>query len=122
MKTIRKYIFSAAALLALGAMAAVLPGCVTGAWSMPSAARLVELGIVTPDADLAALDRGRAMAIVDCRDCHRQYWPQQYETREWSHLAIDMGRRASMNEKQIGELRRYLIAASKTPRPETVEQ
>lgn len=106
---------------ALVAVAALLAGCATTNYSMPTPERLVELNIVESDADLAALDRGRVMAIMDCRDCHRQYWPQEYSAKRWPRLARNMGKLSNMDDNEIDDLTAYLVAASKTVEIETVQ-
>lgn len=122
MKTSRHYFFKTITVLAISSLAATLQNCATTTWSMPTAERLVELGIVEPDADLKSLNRGRATAIMDCRDCHRQYWPQEFAPKRWPRLTHNMGRLASMRKEQIDDLRFYMIEASKTVEAETAAQ
>lgn len=119
MKTDRAYFLKIIAILVTSISAAVLQNCATTTWSMPTAERLVDLGIVEPDADLESLNRGRAIAIMDCRDCHRQYWPQEFTPKRWPRLTHNMGRLASMRNDQIDDLRFYMIEASKTVEAET---
>ena len=114
MKTSRHYFFKTITVLAISSLAATLQNCATTTWSMPTAERLVALGIVEPDADLDSLNRGRVMAIMDCRECHRQYWPQEFAPKRWPRLAHNMGRLASMRTEQIDDLRSYMVEASKT--------
>ena len=101
--------------LVLGLMAAVLQGCATTGNSMPTAEKLVEMGIVNANADLASLDRGRIVAMMDCRECHRVYWPQEYSHKRWPRIAKNMGHLMSMDDQEIKDLTDYLVAASKTP-------
>ncbi|MCH7908049.1 MAG: hypothetical protein IIB38_00340 [Candidatus Hydrogenedentes bacterium] len=114
MKTSRHYFLNTMAVLAMSSLAAMLQNCATTSWSMPTAERLVALGIVEPDTDLKSLNRGRAAAIMDCRECHRQYWPQEFTSKRWPRLAHNMGRLASMRNEQIDDLRSYMVEASKT--------
>lgn len=114
MKTGRNYFLKTIAILAMGTLAAVLQSCTTTTRSMPTAERLVALGIVEADANLEALNRGRAIAIVDCRECHRQYWPQEFRSNRWPRLTRKMGDRASLRRDEIRDLRSYMIEASKT--------
>lgn len=81
---------------------------------MPTAERLVDLGIVEADFDLKSLNRGRAIAIVDCRECHRQYWPQEFGSNRWPRLTRKMGHLASLRRGEIRDLRSYMVKASKT--------
>jgi len=103
-------------------LAGFLSGCATSNWSMPTAERLVELGIVEANADLDSLKRGRLTAIMDCRDCHRQYWPQEFSAKRWPRLSHNMGRLASMNDETISSLEFYMVEASKTTIIEAVKQ
>ena len=114
MKKNRRYFLKTMAILAMSSLAAILQNCATTSWSMPTAERLVELGIVGPDANLESLNRGRVMAIMDCRECHRQYWPQEFTPKRWPRLTHNMGRLASMRTEQIDDLRSYMVEASKT--------
>lgn len=109
-----KSAFNVVAVLAAAAAASVLQGCASTPRSMPTPAKLVELGIVTPDADLESLKRGRTIAIMDCRQCHRQYWPQEYSAKRWPRLSRNMGRLAAMDRDAINDLMDYMIAASRT--------
>ncbi len=114
MKTGRYYSLKAIAILATSTLAAILQSCATTTRSMPTAERLVALGIVEADSNLEALNRGRAIAIVDCRECHRQYWPQEFGSKRWPRLTREMGDRASLRRDEIRDLRSYMIKASKT--------
>ncbi len=114
MKTGRHYFLKTMAILATCTLATVLQSCATTTRSMPTAERLVDLGIVEPDSNLKALNRGRAIAIVDCRKCHRQYWPQEFGANRWPQLTRKMGALASLRRKEIGDLRSYMVEASKT--------
>ncbi len=113
-KTGRYHFLKTIALLAASALAVVLQSCATTTRSMPTAERLVDLGIVEADSNLEALNRGRAIAIVDCRGCHRQYWPQEFTSNRWPRLTRKMGHLASLRRSEIGDLRSYMVKASKT--------
>ena len=99
----------------LAIMLAGLQGCATTSHnSMPKPEKLVELGIVEADANLEQLKRGRVAAIMDCRGCHRQYWPQEFEAKRWPRLSEQMGKLTAMDDDEIEDLKAYFIAASKT--------
>ena len=119
MNTKRKYAIRAAAIVAVSVLAASVQSCVSSSRSMPMPTRLVELGIVDADADLESLKRGRTLAMMDCRECHRQYWPQEFKSKRWPRLSRNMGRLAAMRQDEIDDLIEYMVAASKTIEVET---
>ncbi len=104
-------------LVLLCLVSGLVQGCVSTSWSMPTAARLVELGQVAPDADLESLERGRVLAIMDCRECHRQYWPQEFDAKRWPRLSRNMGKKAAMTRAQIQDISLYMVAASASREP-----
>lgn len=113
-KTGRNHSLKTIVILATCTLATVLQSCATTTRSMPTAERLVDLGIVEPDSNLKSLNRGRAIAIMDCRECHRQFWPQEFASNRWPRLTREMGHRASLKRDQIDDLRFYMVEASKT--------
>lgn len=113
-KTGGNYFLKTIVILATCTLATVLQSCATTTRSMPTAERLVDLGIVEPDSNLKSLNRGRAIAIVDCRECHRQFWPQEFASNQWPRLTRRMGDRASLRRDQIDDLRYYMVEAGKT--------
>lgn len=120
-KSGRKYVLRAAAFVAVSVLVASVQSCVSTSRSMPMPTRLVELGIVDSDADLESLKRGRTLAMMDCRKCHRQYWPQEFKSKRWPRLSRNMGRLAAMRQDEIDDLMEYMVAASKTIEVETAD-
>ncbi len=86
-------------------------GCVSlSQMTMPTAE---ELAIHMPySADLRALESGREIAMIDCTDCHRTYWPAEYPPQEWSGILDKMGRRASLSEHEIQDVKLYFATVS----------
>ena len=123
MRRFRRYFLGAMTVFAMSVCAASLQSCASTGHSMPTPAKLIELGIVDAGADVESLKRGRTLAIMDCRACHRQYWPQEFRTKRWARLSENMGRLAALRNDQIDDLMQYMIAASKTTEAEaTVRQ
>ncbi|MBI4830466.1 MAG: hypothetical protein HY801_02710 [Candidatus Lindowbacteria bacterium] len=91
-------------------------GCATVSGTMPSPEQLMAEGVAPGDADVAALARGRAIAITECTGCHRLYWPHEYSPEVWPGIVRKMGYRASLTEDQIQELKLYLVTASQAAR------
>lgn len=59
------------------------------------------------------LERGRVLAVTECSDCHRQYWPIEYAVDEWPSIIERMGRRASLDPDEVEDLRVYFDHASR---------
>lgn len=59
------------------------------------------------------LERGRMLAVTECSDCHRQYWPVEYSVDEWPGIIVRMGRRASLDPEDVADLRVYFDHASR---------
>lgn len=64
--------------------------------------------------DRETLRRGRALAVTECAGCHRIYWPEEFSPNQWSDIAQNMGRRASLTTSQTEDLRAYLMAAARS--------
>lgn len=90
--------------------AVVLFGCASMG-RMPVADEVVTQG---EGADLDTLRKGRALVVNECVGCHRQYWPREFSAKQWSDIAQNMGRRASLTTPQTKALRSYLMAAART--------
>ena len=79
---------------------------------MPTSGQLVDLHLVTAEEDLDALERGRAIAVIDCSGCHRQYWPAEYTPGEWKRIIRVMSRRASLSREESADVGAYFRAVS----------
>lgn len=87
--------------------AALFVGCATTSEPMLTSEQLAEKGI-----DEAALRRGRALAVTECAACHRFHWPSEYSPEEWPPIVKKMGKRSSLDKKQISELEAYMVTMS----------
>lgn len=98
---------------ALGALAgATLLGCAVGG-SMPAPEVLVR----APNApERKILERGRALVVTSCAECHRQHWPHEYSPREWRSVMGTMGSRASLSAADRAAVLTYLQAAARHQR------
>lgn len=98
-------------LLPLGLIAA----CATTR-SLPTAEELLAQGAITREADLDALRAGRAIAVTECAQCHRLYWPEEYSPGVWPGIVKRMGYRASLSASQIEQLEYYFVTVSRSKR------
>jgi hypothetical protein len=90
-------------------------GCVSlSQMTMPTAEELADC--VSYSVDLGALKSGREIAILDCTDCHRTYWPAEFPPQAWSGILDKMGRRASLSEIEIQEVKLYFATVSEFSR------
>jgi uncharacterized protein with PIN domain len=60
-------------------------------------------------ADEAALRRGRALAMTECTECHRYYWPHEYSAEQWRGIVKKMGKRASLSSAQTEAVELYFV-------------
>lgn len=114
MKKNRRCALAAITFIAVAALGGGIQGCVSSSYSMPNSEQLISFGIVDTSVDTASLDRGRALAMTTCHECHRQRWPQQKSPEEWPPYVRKMGRRGGLNSGQIRDLAFYMVEASKT--------
>ncbi|MFO0722457.1 MAG: hypothetical protein U1E65_01660 [Myxococcota bacterium] len=64
-----------------------------------------------PDANLAALESGRALYLGRCGSCHRHYLPSELTEAQWMAQIPDMRARAKLNPEQTEAVLRYLLSA-----------
>ena len=96
-------------------MLLTVTGCVSlSQMTMPTADELANC--VSYSVDLGALKAGREIAILDCTDCHRTYWPAEFPPQAWSGILDKMGRRASLSENEIREVKLYFATVSEFSR------
>jgi mono/diheme cytochrome c family protein len=67
----------------------------------------------TEEVDFTAIQRGRALAVTECTQCHRLYRPDEFLVERWPHIIQTMGRRSSLNEKQINDIVIYYTSGTK---------
>ena len=86
-------------------------------WSvLPTARALVAADAPGASGRYCSMQRGRALAVTECTTCHRFFFPYEYPSAIWSKLTKNMGRKASLSNRQIGDLTRYMVAASRVTR------
>jgi len=57
------------------------------------------------------------LAVTECTTCHRFFFPYEYPAAIWPSLMRNMGREANLSNRQIGDVTRYMVAASRLTRP-----
>ena len=117
-RTHRLY-YAVLAALGLGLCVAVgLVGCANNCTVLPTAEDVVGLGAVRGD-DYCAVQRGRALVVTECTECHRFFWPYEYPASSWPSLMQDMGSKSVLTKRQIGDMTKYMVAASRLTRGST---
>ena len=90
-----------------------LSGCCTTYSPLPTEEELACMGALSQETDYDSLRRGRALAVTECASCHRFLWPHEYPPEVWPALVNRMGRKTQLNRRQIGDVTRYMVAASR---------
>lgn len=86
-------------------------------WSaLPTAKELLAAGATGAGEQYCSMQRGRALAVTECTRCHRFFFPCEYPAPMWPSLIQDMGRSAVLTKRQIGDMTRYMVAASRLTR------
>lgn len=62
----------------------------------------------------AAIERGRALYITDCTDCHSPEAVLKYSAREWDEILPRMAKESLMNAQQQAEVRAYIDAVQRS--------
>ena len=94
-------------------------GCANRPTLMPTDMQLASLGELPQGTCADSLQRGRALAVTQCANCHRFYFPYEYRPSDWPGLVHDMGRRALLTSRQTEDVSRYMVAASRATRCES---
>jgi hypothetical protein len=71
-------------------------------------------------ATLASLKIGRRLYISRCSDCHALYNPAKYPHEEWPTIVQDMAENAEINEDQVREITRYVVAVAAAAQDKSV--
>lgn len=102
----------AAALAASGAL--LLAGCAGGARSIPDpTAKHLEFAEKNGyPSTLPSLKNGRRLYVNRCSGCHNLHKPSEIPSQEWPALVRDMAENAEINEDQVRDITRYLVAVS----------
>jgi hypothetical protein len=94
-------------LVALG-----LAACAIASRSLPLPEHLIRQDVASAELNLEALRKGRALAVTECMDCHRFFWPEEYTPSEWREIIRRMAPLSSLTKEQAMDLARYMEAAS----------
>lgn len=101
------------ALLVAAGVVGGLSGCATGKASLPTADALGAAGALPRGTDMDALQRGRAILVTECANCHRLFLPAEYSPEQWRGIVKRMANRASLGEDQAADLELYLAVSSR---------
>lgn len=63
-------------------------------------------------ATLPSLMNGRRLYVNRCSNCHTLYSPSAFPAREWPRLVREMQGNAEINEGQVQDISRYLLAVA----------
>ena len=99
-------------------IALAMAACVITTRSLPTAEELPSAG----ESDREALNRGRALAVTECAECHRFYWPEEYDAKQWEKIIHRMAPLSSLNKGQSKDLKGYMTTAAEAVRPGRAEQ
>jgi hypothetical protein len=106
-----------AASTALVAAAALLAGCAgSGAFPQPTAKHVEYSERGGYPATLPSLKNGRRLYVNRCSGCHSLYHPAEYPPGDWPRIVLDMQSNAELNEVQMVDITRYLVAISTAAR------
>ncbi len=84
--------------------------------ALPTEKQLLASGATSVSQHYCSVQRGRALAITDCASCHRLFFPCEYPPAVWPSIVQAMGRKANLSNRQIGDMTRYMVAASRMTR------
>jgi len=99
--------------LVLSGAVALLMSCATASGPAMTGEQMAAAGV-----DGASMRSGRILAVTECAECHRFYWPHEYSPEEWPAITRKMGGRASLSKSQIKDLELYFVTMSKATREE----
>ena len=84
----------------------------SGMNTMPPASVLVTAGYAD-NSESETLERGRILAVTECTECHRIYWPAEFAPLDWPDILDDMGGRASLESDGVDAIGKYYVAAAR---------
>jgi hypothetical protein len=91
----------------------VIGACaMSGMNTMPPASVLITAGYAE-NSESENLERGRILAVTECTECHRIYWPAEFMPLDWSDILDDMGGRASLEADGVDAIRKYYVTAAR---------
>lgn len=102
------------ATLAAAASALLLAACAGGARSIPDpTAKHLEFAERRGyPSTLPSLKNGRRLYVNRCSSCHTLHAPSAFTPTQWPTFVLDMANNAEINEAQILDITRYLVAVS----------
>jgi len=107
----------AAATAAVIAACSLLAGCAgSGAFPQPTAKHVEYSERGGYPATLASLKNGRGLYVNRCSGCHDLFKPADYPPGDWPRIVLDMQSNAELNEVQMVDITRYLVAVSTAAR------
>lgn len=68
-----------------------------------------------PGADVASLERGRALYVKDCSGCHTLYLPQSRKASDWPAIVAEMAEEAGLDDADLDPIVEYLVTMSERP-------
>ena len=87
-----------------------------GCSPLPTECELAARGAVPAGTRRGTMRRGRALVITECMGCHQFFWPCEYSPMMWVGLMQSMGSRSILSRRQIGDMTKYMVAASRATR------
>ena len=61
---------------------------------------------------LVSLKNGRRLYVNRCSSCHTLHNPSAFSAKEWPTLVQDMATNAEINEDQVRDITRYVVAVA----------
>jgi len=92
-----------------------LGGC-AGRLPEPNAADAVRAAQVWPGTTVGDLHRGKEQYVQRCSGCHGLIDPRRVEAARWPGFVKEMSGRLKLSGDEVGDLTRYLVVASQSPR------
>lgn len=94
-------------------LAAALSGCAgSRAIPDPTAKHLEYAERGGYPSTLPALKNGRKLYVNRCSGCHNLHKPTAFNSKEWPQIVLDMQNNAEINEDQVRDITRYLVAVA----------
>ena len=115
----RHYLALIPALSVALAVGLSLSGCAGLPTLLPTPTQLAGAGDYPDGVDANSLACGRALVVTQCTGCHRFFWPHEYAPQQWPAIMSNMGQRAFLSRRRIGDMTRYMVAASRATRCES---
>lgn len=116
-KRYRKFYLGVFVLLGVALTAGVgFTGGVCRRSALPTARALVAADAPGAAERYCSMQRGRALAVTECTRCHRFFFPCEYPAEIWPSVMRNMGRRSNLSKRQVGDITRYMVVASRLTR------